>query len=41
MPEGGEKSESLLVDNQVALLILAELARTRAMQSEDKWIRSP
>lgn len=41
VPEGGEKSKSLLVDNQVALLTLAELAKTRAVQSEDKWIRSP
>lgn len=41
MPERGEKSKSLLVGNQVALLILAELAKTTAVQPEDKWIRSP
>lgn len=39
--QGEGRNQSFLVDNQVVLLILAELAKTRAAQPEDKWIRSP
>lgn len=41
MPGGEGRNQSFLVDNQIVLLILAELAKPRAAQPEDKWVRSP